>query len=98
MSMLVLSRRVHEKLVLPSVPATIQVVAVQGSLVRLGVEAPPRVAVLREEIYEPAAPAARPAGLRHVLRNRLHNLGLGLGLLRRQLHGQGRAGVPATLA
>jgi len=91
--MLVLGRRLNEKLVLPSIPATIQVVAIQGGTVRLGVEAPPEVPVLREEICptevttgpRDGAAEARKGGGRHVLRNMLNNLGLGLALLERQL-------------
>jgi carbon storage regulator CsrA len=52
---LVLTRRLHEKIVLPSLGMTIQVVAIKGGTVRLGIEAPPDVRVLREELL--AAPA-----------------------------------------
>jgi carbon storage regulator CsrA len=48
--MLVLSRRVNEKLVFPDIGAAVQVVSVRGNLVRLGIQAPPEVTVLRGEI------------------------------------------------
>ncbi len=51
--MLVLSRRLNEKLVLPGLNVTVQVVAVKNGVVRLGVEAPPSVQVLREELLLP---------------------------------------------
>ena len=54
--MLVLGRRLNEKLVFPSFGATVQVVAIHGSLVRLGVEAPAQVVVLREELCRAEAP------------------------------------------
>ncbi len=90
--MLVLSRRPDEKILLPTVPAVFTVISVQANLVRLGIEAPPNVPVLREELcrtgrsglrratVEPGGPAV--AGDRHVVRDHLHNLVLGLTLLR----------------
>jgi carbon storage regulator CsrA len=66
--MLVLSRRLNEKLILPEVEAAIQVVAIQPASVRLGIEAPSHLSVVREEIYGAefptrgsAATAADPA-------------------------------------
>jgi carbon storage regulator CsrA len=50
MSMLVLSRRLHEKIVLPGIGAIIEVVAIKPGVVRLGIEAPRDVTVLREEV------------------------------------------------
>jgi carbon storage regulator CsrA len=47
---LVLSRRLNEKIVLPGLGVTIEVVALKGNVVRLGIEAPPDVKVLREEL------------------------------------------------
>ena len=51
--MLVLSRRLNEKLVLPGLNITVQVVAVRNGVVRIGIEAPPQVQVLREELLRP---------------------------------------------
>jgi len=59
--MLVLSRRLHQRIVLPGLGITIQVVAMKAGVVRLGIEAPPDVPVFREEIVNrtrPPAPAA----------------------------------------
>jgi carbon storage regulator CsrA len=50
--MLVLSRRTYEKIVLPEVQTTVQVVAIRGGTVRLGFEAPPELRVFREEVWE----------------------------------------------
>ena len=60
--MLVLSRRLNEKLVLPSLGITIQVVAVKPGLVRIGLEAPDEVKILREEVlqHEPGTGATPP--------------------------------------
>jgi carbon storage regulator CsrA len=49
--LLVLSRRLKEKLYFPGIRTVIQVVAVKGPVVRLGIEAPPQVTVLREELH-----------------------------------------------
>jgi carbon storage regulator CsrA len=55
--MLVLSRRLNEKLLFPTLGVTIQVVSVQSGVVRLGIEAPPAVRVLREELLGRPCPA-----------------------------------------
>ena len=56
--MLVLTRRPHEKIVLPGLHVTLQVVAVKGGVVRIGIEAPPDVRVLREELVDQSWAAA----------------------------------------
>ncbi len=53
--MLVLSRRPNEKIVLPCIQTSVQIVGVKGSVVRLGIEAPPEVDVFREEVQKHAA-------------------------------------------
>jgi carbon storage regulator CsrA len=58
---LVLTRRPHEKLVLPALGVTIEVVAVKGQVVRLGISAPPDVKVMRQELV--ATPEKDPAHL-----------------------------------
>lgn len=94
--MLVLSRRPDEKILLPSVPAIIKVISAQSGLVRLGIEAPSHVPIVREELTrqkrtaevregEEADASGQLPELRHVVRNRINNLMLGLTLLRMQL-------------
>src|SRR6516225_74465 len=95
--MLVLARQLNQRIVLPTVPTTIEVVSIKPGSVRLGIEAPPEVAILREEVLRrgglsPAAltvPRAeeedRLVRLKHVLRNRLDTVALGLDLLSQQL-------------
>ena len=56
--MLVLTRRPHEKIVLPGLHVTLQVVSVKGGVVRIGIEAPPDVRVLREELLDQSQAAA----------------------------------------
>src|SRR5689334_19830960 len=47
-SMLVLSTRLNEKVLLPDFATSIEVVAIQSGTVRLGISAPEEVRVLRE--------------------------------------------------
>jgi two-component system OmpR family response regulator len=91
--MLVLSRRPNQKVLFPGVGASVQVVSVKGNVVRLGIDAPPGVAVFREELVAqggpaPAPPPAPAAGLprelAHALRNRVSAAAVGLALLRKQ--------------
>ncbi len=105
--MLVLSRNLNEKVLFPGFNTAVQVLSVKGGKVRLGIEAPPAVTVLREELQnvpektrERLARAdfdvqAKIRQLNHLLRNRLNVAGLGLALLSRQLEGgllqEGRA-------
>ena len=109
--MLVLTRRPNEKIVFPSINASVQVLAAKSGKVRLGIQAPPGVAILREELLErdgPRQPIAMPfpsavarstlRELNHVVRNRLNAATLGLALIRRQLHGGvSRVGLEGTL-
>jgi carbon storage regulator CsrA len=108
--MLVLSRRLNERIVIPSIEATIEVVALKPGAVRLGFRAPAHVRFLREEMGgvrapaeaapapAPPASAPEPASRReHLLRNQLGNLGLGLTLMRRQVEAGQTAAVQLTL-
>jgi carbon storage regulator CsrA len=66
LTMLVLSRRIDEAIVFPGLNITVRLLQIRGGGVRLGIDAPPEVAVLREELLGPAAvapsvvPHARP--------------------------------------
>ena len=60
--MLVLTRRLHQSIVLPDLNVTIQVVAVKGDCVRLGIEAPKYIAVMREELLQDQFEAPVPSG------------------------------------
>lgn len=93
--MLVLSRRPDQRVVFPNLGITIQLLRIKGNTARLGIEAPPEVAILRDEIAQgakaPAAQAVAEAAAgderskwRHVMRNRLNAATLALHLLKRQ--------------
>jgi carbon storage regulator len=49
--MLVLSRRIGERIVVPACGVTITVVAIRGGKIRLGVTAPSDIAIHREEVW-----------------------------------------------
>ena len=53
--MLVLSRRLGEKIVVPECGLSVAVLGIQGGRVRLGISAPPEVTVQREELSLAAA-------------------------------------------
>src|SRR5437879_5569552 len=108
--MLVLTRRINQKILLPTVQVSVQVVAVKSGSVRLGIEAPAGVTILREEVQDraaewgavPMAAADEPAApdfrrLNQLLRNRLNIDSLGLAELRRQLQAGLTVDALATL-
>jgi carbon storage regulator CsrA len=98
--MLVLSRRPEEKIVFPSLGVTIQVLRIQGNAVRIGVEAPPDVRVLRHELeVRPArerADGPTPPG--HARGEQWNKVNLLLYLLERQLRDGDTDAASATLA
>ncbi len=107
--MLVLSRRPNEKIVLPTINTTVQVVSIRPGLVRLGIEAPPEVTVVREELAQGSAPRTPPPPanavtgktlreLNHLVRNQVNVASVGLALVRRQLRAGMTEASEATLA
>lgn len=94
--MLVLTRRPKEKIVFPTIRTEVQILGMHGGQVRLGIEAPPQVSVLRDELRDAAKswesgeiePVGGPGGaasrreFHHHIRNRLNDIGLTLGVLR----------------
>jgi carbon storage regulator len=97
--MLVLSRRLHEKILIPSMNIAITVVGFKPGQVRLGIEAPSQVTVLREEVPDRVAEwgapnllatsgpsvEARLRKMNQLMRHRLRAGRADLKLLRRQL-------------
>ena len=89
--MLVLSRRQDEKIVFPNLGITVEILRIGGQAVRIGVDAPSDVRVLRHELAEKLGEVVtRDAGFPksttsgHELRNRLNKIGLALHLLHMQ--------------
>lgn len=91
--MLVLSRRPHQSVVFPTLGISVQIVRIDGQTVRIGVEAPRSIPVLRDEISphdatpEPPepAPGALDPKVVHRLRGRLNTASMGLYLAQQQL-------------
>jgi carbon storage regulator CsrA len=87
--MLVLSRRPTEKVVFPNLGISVQVIRLGGNVVRLGIDAPAEIPVLREELADPNSGPQELAFLsaerRAALRNRLDRAAVGLHTLHRRL-------------
>lgn len=58
--MLVLTRKAGEKIIFPGLNVTLLVVSVTGGKVRLGIEAPPSIKILREELEQPSSRGPQP--------------------------------------
>lgn len=93
--MLVLSRRLNEKIEIPDINATIQVVALKSGVVRLGFQGPKDLKIFRAEIFDPEAwkndPRRRQKDVQemidrfmHHMRNRINSTTLASTLLRQQ--------------
>ena len=91
--MLVLSRKQDQKVTFPSLGITVQILHVKGSSVRLGIDAPLEVRIIRDELKDdatkktpPRAHVVRlPANLRHELRNKLNSVSIALHLFKQEL-------------
>jgi sRNA-binding carbon storage regulator CsrA len=81
----------NECILLPDIGAALRVVSLKPSLVRLGIEAPPDLTILREEVYlrasrhGTAAPPPAPARADRSVGDRLRRVARRVALLRRQL-------------
>jgi carbon storage regulator CsrA len=101
--MLVLSRRENEKIALPDLGVSVEVLRIAGSAVRLGVQAPANVKILREELTEGVSTVAgaerTKAGfkLTHDARNRLNTVNLALVMVQKHLAAGRSADAARTL-
>jgi len=59
--MLILSRKPGEQIMVPHLKLSVTVLAVKGMTVRLGIEAPAKVAIVRAELGRPKAIVNRRA-------------------------------------
>src|SRR5262249_12684522 len=55
--MLVLTRRAHEKILIPAIGTSVQILTIRSNAVRIGIDAPPEIAILRDDIAD-ANPAS----------------------------------------
>ncbi|MEM6654697.1 MAG: response regulator [Planctomycetota bacterium] len=90
--MLVLSRQKKQRVNFPGLGISVEILDIKGSKVKVGVDAPMEVRILRDEIEDHGAPpeadAAHvvrlPQAMRHDLRNALHELSLMLHVYRKR--------------
>lgn len=68
--MLVLTRKPNQDIIIPGLGITVKVLRIDGGKVRIGIEAPPHVTLLRGELAEEDAAAAPPLRLRDRLLQR----------------------------
>jgi carbon storage regulator CsrA len=108
--MLVLSRGRNDKVVFPTLGISVEILRVNGSKVRLGIQAPEEVPVHRHEVSErieangetetvkfPESRKSAQAKLSHALRNRLNTAALGLHLLHKGIEAGDLADAEATI-
>ncbi|MCG6156985.1 response regulator [Rubinisphaera margarita] len=87
--MLVLSRRADQQIVFPNLDVRLTVLQVKGKVVKLGIEAPKDVPILRPETCDdlqfPSGVRLEQSSIdRHQLRNHLNAINLGLRLFQKQ--------------
>lgn len=91
--MLVVSRKPGQKLVIPAINATIQVVEHQGNAIKLGIDAPREIQFLRDELVNDSTEFGKLLDARqerHAQRNTLNSISVGLSLIERLV----QAGAP----
>ena len=82
--MLVLSRNKNQGIKFPGLGVSVEILEVAGGKVKVGVDAPIEVRVLRDELVEPGQPEEDgfrlrlPQSMRHELRNALNEISLSL--------------------
>jgi carbon storage regulator CsrA len=106
--MLVLSRRENQKILFPNLGITVEIVGLKGNNVKLGIDAPPEIRVLRSELADPleseAACEEGNASLEklHERNNELNSIGLQIQiaqkLLKRGNNEQARNVLEGSLA
>jgi carbon storage regulator CsrA len=98
-TMLVLSRQSGQEILFPNLGIRVHVLGTQGRTVRIGIDAPPDIKVLRAELPEAQTGVDQPRGkgLLHRLRNQLNRIGLGVQLGQRQFAAGRAEAADATL-
>ena len=90
--MLVLSRKEDQKIRFPEFGITVQVLQVKGSTVRIGLDAPTEVRIIRDELCDDENPGRQrthritlPQVQRHELRNQLNGLSIAMQLFKQEV-------------
>lgn len=84
--MLLLGRKLKERIIIPAFKMVIEIVEVKGKGVRLGITAPPSVAVYREELIQDGQKFEDVMKVNHNLRGQLQSATLAAQLLTRQIN------------
>lgn len=102
--MLVLTRRENEKILLPDVGVTVELMAVTGNRARLGISAPDNIRILREEVAvnqavlkQAVARGTMSREFVHAVRNRLNAAILAAETVRMQIEAGNLAETEGTL-
>jgi carbon storage regulator CsrA len=98
--MLVVTRRSNEKIVFPTLGITVHVLGVADRRARVGIEAPPEVKVLRDEICPASARLSDPSPggkAHHAMANALSKATLAIHLARKQCEAGRAADADAVL-
>lgn len=90
--MLVITRRSSDRISFPQVGITVHFIRVQGSSAKVGVDAPRDIQIVRDEVGDDGAMAAKlreqwlrlPREVRHEIRNELHAISVGMHLYKQQ--------------
>ncbi|MGB7327888.1 MAG: response regulator [Rubripirellula sp.] len=89
--MLVLSRKEDQSVHFPNLGIKVEILCVNGKTVKVGIDAPREIAILRGELSQindaqaSSDPSKQSSEERHELRNRIHTAKLALHMLQRQL-------------
>ena len=83
--MLVLSREQNEKIVFPNLGITVEILRIARKRVRIGIDAPPHIDVVRQEIQPQGHVTDAYRKWQHDVRNRLHGATMGLHVAQKQL-------------
>lgn len=83
--MLVMSRRCDEEILFPNLGITVKVLRMQGHRVRLGVNAPEEIDVIRGELVNESEPHRRSSEADHKLRNVVNGLVLASRMFQMQM-------------
>lgn len=103
--MLVLSRRQNQCVLFPTLGISIEIVQIKGNTIRLGIQAPPDVTVLRKELIAHQDPAAscwprsgtQGRGWNHEMRGRLNTAVMALYVVEKQIRAGLTCDAEATL-
>lgn len=84
LAMLVLTRKENQRVIFPNLGVAIKVLRISSNAVRVGIDAPKEIRVLRDEVPDEGADV-NPGSSRHATRNRLNATILAVHIVQQQL-------------